>query len=303
MSLYLKHRPKSFKEILGNEEVIQSVQNMVKEPDDCPHSFLFHGPRGCGKTTVARILGKELGIKGQDLREMDSADFRGIDAVRDIRQQAHYKPLEGSRRMWILDEAHQLTNAAQSALLKMLEDTPEHVYFALCTTDPQKLLGTVKDRCSGFQMQPLDDGDMKKLLIGTCKKEGEKPSKKVLLRILKDSDGHPRQALQTLDQVLRVDPERRMEAAKQSQETENQSIELCRALVQNNPWGKVRRILKGLKKQDEESIRRHVLGYARAVLLNGDNPRAGAVLEEFIEPFYSSGFPGLVFACYCIVKS
>lgn len=303
MSLYLKHRPTSFDEMLGNRSTIQALQNMVEEPEDCPHSFLFHGPKGTGKTTAARILGNELGATGQDLREMDSADFRGIDAVRDIRQQAHYKPLEGSRRMWILDEAHQLTNAAQSALLKMLEDTPQHVYFALCTTDPQKLLPTVKDRCSKFQMKPLSDKNMKKLLMRTCKREKTKVDKKVLVRIMKDSQGHPREALQILDQVMRVPPEQRMETAKKSAEEEAESIELCRALLKGKPWSKVRLILKGLEDQDEESIRRHVLGYAKAVALNGDHPRVGIIMEEFVPPFYDSGFPGLVFACYVVSKS
>lgn len=303
MSLYLKYRPNSFKHVEGNEEVVQALQDMVKDPENCPHAMLFHGPKGNGKTTLARLVAKELGIKGSDLREMDVADFRGIDSVREIRKQSQFKALEGPRRMWILDEGHQLTRDAQNALLKILEDTPSHVYFAICTTDPQKLLPTVKDRCSQFRVTPLDDKEMARLLFKVCKAEKEKPQKKVIYQIVKDSQGHPRQALQTLDQVLRVEPSKRLKAAEKTAEQENESIELCRSLMKNEPWSKVRNILKGLQKEDPESIRRHVLGYAQSVLMNGDNQTAGAILEEFMHPFYDSGFPGLVYACYLISKN
>lgn len=303
MSLYLKYRPTNFDEVFGNQETVEAVQHMLNKPEECPHVFLFHGPKGNGKTTLARLIGKELEIKGNDLREMDSADFRGIDAVRDIRKQAQYKPLEGSRRMWILDEVHQLTKDAQSALLKILEDTPAHVYFVLCTTDPQKLLPTVRDRCSQFEMKPLSDKEMKGLLVKVCKAEGEKLNGKVGRQIIQDSLGHPRAALQILDQVLRVSPDKRLSVAKQQADQQNQSIELCRALLSRQPWSKVKVIVKGLKDQDPESVRRHVLGYAQAVVLNSDNEQAGLIMEEFIEPFYDSGFAGVVFASYVVSKS
>jgi DNA polymerase III gamma/tau subunit len=276
---------------------------MVDKPDGCPHAFLFHGPKGNGKTTMARLMAKELGIKGQDLREMDTADFRGIDSIRDIRKQALYKPLEGSKRMWILDEAHQLTKDAQNALLKILEDTPEHVYFALCTTDPQKLLVTVKERCSQFEVKPLSTKEMIRLLVKVTKAEKEPVQKKVIMRIAKDSEGHPRAGLQMLDKVLRVEPDQRLHVAKQSVAQENESIELCRALIKRAPWSKVSNILKGLKDEDPESIRRHVLSYAETVVLNKGDELAGAILEEFIHPFYNGGFPQLVYACFLISKS
>lgn len=302
MSLYLKYRPTNFKQVHGNEEIVEALAKMVATPAECPHSMLFHGPKGNGKTTLARLVAKELGIKGQDLREMDTADFRGIDSVREIRKQAKYKPLEGNRRMWILDEAHQLTKDAQNALLKILEDTPNHVYFALCTTDPQKLLPTVKDRCSKFEVRPLTNKEMTKLLVKICKAEKEPLQKKVVLQIVKDANGHPRAALQILDQAFRVDPDKRLKVAKQSVAQENESIELCRAMINREPWSKVRNILKGLKDEDPESVRRHVLGYTQSVVLNGDNEQAGAILEEFIHPFYESGMPGLVYACYAVCK-
>lgn len=303
MSLYLKYRPDSFDKVCGNQSTVEALKQMSSKPEDCPHSFLLHGPTGTGKTTMARILAKELGVKGSDLREMDSADFRGIDVIREIRKQAQYKPLEGERRMWILDECHALTKDAQSALLKILEDTPPHVYFVLCTTDPQKLLSTIRGRCSQFQTQRLSDKEMQSLLLRVCKAEKVKAKKSWIKQIIQDSLGHPRNALQILDQVLRVDEKRRLKVAKQSAAQQNQSIELCRALIGNQPWSKVRTILKGLQDEDPESIRRHVLGYAQSVVLNSDNEIAGAILEEFIHPFYDSGFAGVVYASYVVSKS
>lgn len=302
MSLYLKYRPTGFKQIFGNQETVETLQQMTATPDECPHVFLFHGGTGCGKTTLARIVGKELGIKGQDLRELDSAQFTGIDVVREIRKQAQYKALEGNRRMWIMDECHAMSSQAQEGLLKILEDTPSHVYFALCTTEPQKLKPTLRGRCQQFEVKPLSDKEMTRLLIKISKAEGQPAQKKVILQIVQDSQGHPRQALQILDQTFRVDPKRRLKVARQTAAQQNQSIELCRALIGNQPWSKVRGILKGLKNEDPESVRRHVLGYAQSVVLNGDNEQAGAVMEEFLHPMYDTGFAGVCYAAYVVTK-
>ncbi len=304
MSLYLKYRPKTLEGIHGNEELVSSLSGMLEDIEKCPHSLLFHGPTGCGKTTIGRIIAKELGCKGSDLREMDTADFRGIDTIREVRKQSQYKPLEGKVRVWIMDECHKLTGDAQNALLKILEDTPKHVYFILCTTDPQKLLPTIKGRCSQFQVKQLNDRQMMMLLREVVKAEDENLAKVVYEQIVQDSLGHPRNALQVLDQVLRTEPDKRLEIAKRAAEEQSQSIELCRALLKGPAvgWATVRTILNGLKDQDAESVRRHVLGYCQAVLLKSENDNAALVMEEFISPFYASGFPQLVFACYSVIK-
>lgn len=299
--LYLKYRPNSLDEIAGNKDVVEVLKNQLSGKQPTPRSMLFHGPTGCGKTTLGRIVANKLGAKGSDLREVDSADFRGIDTIRDIRRQSAFKPLEGKCRVWILDEVHRLTGDAMSALLKALEDTPKHVYYILCTTDPQKLLPTIRGRCAQFQVSPLSEREMKMLLRRVVKAEGESITKEIYDQITRDSLGHPRNALQILSQVLAVEEKRRLQVAKRTAETQSKTIELCRALTGGSPWKKVSNILKGLKEEDPEQIRRAVLGYSQAMLLNGENHGVAGVMEEFIDPFYNSGFPGLVLACYSIM--
>jgi len=303
--LYLKYRPESLDEIVGNKDIITVLQNQLEKQASQPmsRSVLFHGPTGCGKTTLGRIVAKRLGAKGGDLREVDSADFRGIDTIREIRKQSAYKPLEGPCRVWILDEVHRLTGDAQSALLKALEDTPSHVYYILCTTDPHKLLPTIRGRCAEFEVKLLADREMKMLLRRIVKAEKESLDKKIYDQIVQDSMGHPRNALQILAQVLSVEESQRADVAKKTAERQSKTIELCRALVEGAPWKKTANILKGLRNEDPELIRRTVLGYCQAVLLNSgtQNDGVAGIMEEFLDPFFQSGFAGLVFACYSVL--
>lgn len=202
----------------------------------------------------------------------------------------------------LVHNCHKMTGDAQTALLKALEDTPSHVYYILCTTDPQKLLPTIRGRCAQYQVQTLSDKDMKKLLRKVVKGEEESLSKEIYEQIAQDSMGHPRNALQILTQVLSVEEDKRMKVAQRTAETQSKTIELCRALITKEPWKKIAGILKGLKEEEPEQIRRAVLGYCQSILL-GDRPDpiAAEIMEEFIDPFFNSGFPGLTFACYSVL--
>jgi len=303
MSLYIKYRPSELSEIKGNTDIVQSLEKMLSVPETFPHSTLLYGQTGCGKTSLARIIASRLGCVGDDLRELNASDVNGVDTVREIIKNSQYAPMEGDCRVWIIDEVAKMTSAAQNAFLKILEDTPKSVYFILATTDPEKLLSTIKGRCQQFQVKPLTDSQMFSLLRRIVREEGETLEQEVYNQIIQDSLCHPRNALQILEQVLSVAPERRLEMAKQTAEVQSQAIELCRALIKHEPWGKVNKILVGLKGQEEETIRRIVLGYCQAILLKEDNTRAGLIMEELFDPFYNSGFPGLVYKCYSITKN
>lgn len=306
MSLYHKYRPQTLDEVQGNEEAVDTLRGLLRR-DDPPHAWLLHGPTGCGKTTLGRIIARELGCCGSDFREVDSADFRGIDTMREIRAQSAYKALEGPCRVWLIDECHKMTNDAQNAILKGLEDAPAHVHYVLCTTDPHKLLPTIRGRCAQAAAKPLGARDMMALLRRVVKAEGESLTKRVYEQIVDDSLGHPRNALQILDAMLATEPERRQEVARRAAEVSSQMIELCRALVSAGGWKLISSILKELKEQQEdaEAVRQQVLGYCSSYLLGKDTDAArpaAVVMEEFLErPFYGAGWPALVYACYSVV--
>ena len=301
MALYHKYRPKDFDEIVGNEETIQALISDLSK-DEKPHSILFYGPSGCGKTTLARIVAEKLQCSEVDFVEIDTADFRGIDTIRDIRMKSQYKPLKGSVKVWLLDECHKLSNDAQNALLKILEDTPSHVYFILATTDPQKLLSTVKGRCAQYKVTLLTDRQMKRLLFRIVRGEGKHLEKKIYDQIVLDSGGSPRNAIQILDQVLTVPKEYQLELARRQGERQSQVVELARSLLRKESWRKVSSILKGLTEEDPETIRRALLGYMSKVLLSENNSQAALVMEYMVDPFYNVGFSGLVFSCYSILN-
>lgn len=302
MSLYIKYRPPTLDQIKGNEKVIQTLKGMLAR-EDKPHTYLLCGPTGCGKTTIGRIIANYLGCNENDFHEINTADLRGIDTSRDIINKSQFAPMQGEVTVWLIDECHKLTNDAQNALLKILEDTPSHVYFILCTTDPQKLLPTIKGRCSMFQLSTLPPEQMYALLRRIVREEKLQLDKTIYDQIIESSQGLPRTAIQILEQVLNVPEDERLNIAKKGVEVQAEIIELCRALVKGEPWSKVRVIIEGLKDQDPESIRRVVLGYCQAILLKSENNKAAQIMEEFWEPTYDIGFPYITYACYSVTKN
>jgi len=298
MSLNTKYRPKLFKDVYGSVSTIASLKAIFKRnQEDIPHSFLLTGPSGCGKTTLARIIAKKLKCSKFDFMEMDSADFRGIDTIRDIRKQMFYLPTQGECRVWILDECHQLTGDAQQALLKALENTPAHTYFILATTDPEKLKITLRRRCVEFEIQSLSDKEMKEWMDKVQTQIKTKLPEKIVELIMEQSLGSPGRALTRLDKVIDLDKADMEDALEQIIEQEKGTIELCRALIKGERWGGIKVILKGLT-DEPESIRRAVLGYCNSVLLNSGQENAYIIMEAFREPLYNTGRPGLTMACY-----
>jgi len=297
-----KYRPRNLEEVVGNPETVKALEALFKrDRADLPHAFLMTGPSGCGKTTLARIIAEMLGCSGQDYTEVDSADFRGIDTIRDIRSKVNYMPMESQCRVWLLDECHGLTKDAQTALLKALEDAPDHVYFILATTDPDKLLPTLKGRTKAgeFDVKALDEDVIREYLLDVAHWEGKKLPEDIADQIARDSLGSCRNALMVLDKIIDLDPKDMKSMAEQAAVAENQVIELCRVLFAGKKWKEVAPILKGLEKEDVEKTRLAVMNYCASVLLGGkDAAQAFIVMDCMKLPFYNNGRAGLVHACY-----
>lgn len=298
MELYRKHRPQTLDALAGNAPVRAALEGLLASPDGLPHTVLLAGPSGCGKTTVARILAARLGIADADFNETNTANFRGIESARQIVERMAYAPSAGKARMWLLDECHQITADAWNALLKPLEDTPRHVYFVLCTTNPEKIPKTILTRCSRFDLEPLTPEEIgRQVLVPVCKAEGLKPPMPVLQQIARDCMGSARAALVVLEKVARLPPEQMAAVAEQTAARESKLNELCQALLKSRPWKDVAVILKGLT-EDPESCRRGVLGYMSAVLLNSGSGRAYNIMCAFERPYYDSGRAGLLMSCF-----
>jgi DNA polymerase III subunit gamma/tau len=220
-ALYRKYRPQDFDEVVGQEAVVRTLRNAIAN-DRVRQAYLFAGPRGTGKTSLARILAKGLNCEqgptvspdktcnscrtiaagtSLDVVEMDAASQRGIDDIREIREHVILQPVEGRYKVYILDEAHQLTDAAWNALLKLIEEPPPHLVFVFCTTELSKVLPTVRSRCQTFLFARPRLTELTSLLRRVADGEGIDVPDAALSLVARSARGSFRDAVSTLDQL------------------------------------------------------------------------------------------------------
>lgn len=304
-TMILKHRPTTLKQVVGNEAVKKSLEAVLnRDMKDMPKSFFFSGPSGCGKTTLAKVIAQHLNITEQDLGYYNAANTRGIDTVRAIIEAANFRSHTGGAKMFILDESHSLTPAAQESLLLLLENPPENVFIVLCTTEPEKLKTTIKNRCQQYEVKALGRAEMDALLKRVTSREKKEVNPKVISMIIKAADGSPRHALSLLDSIIDLDnDDQAMGAIESSSTSETAVIEMCRLLMKSDSsekakFSEMKSLIAGFS-GEPESARRAILGYLTACLVKGGfDPRIIAMGEWFEDNFYDSGKFGLVKALY-----
>ncbi len=201
LALYRKYRPETFSDVVGQEHIVTLLTTSIKQKK-ISHAYLFCGGRGTGKTTVARIVAKDIGCNPEDIIEIDAASNRGIDEIRALRDAVRTSPFSSPYKVYIIDEAHMLTKEAANALLKTLEEPPSHVIFILATTDPEKLPQTIVSRCQKIVFQNPSRETLALHLMNIALEEGFKLDNKTALTIASHGKGSFRDSLGILEQVI-----------------------------------------------------------------------------------------------------
>jgi len=221
-SLYRKYRPRNFNEVVGQDVVVKTLIHTI-EKNQLTHAYLFTGPRGTGKTSIAKILAKTVNCEtplnaipcdecvnctqynnkqNNDIIEIDAASNNGVDEIRELKNKISIVPSNGKYKIYIIDEVHMLTVGAFNALLKTLEEPPSHVIFILATTEPHKIPSTILSRCQKFDFKKISIENIKNQLAKVCKSENIEISEEALYELARISDGGMRDALSLLDQSI-----------------------------------------------------------------------------------------------------
>ncbi|MBI2610317.1 DNA polymerase III subunit gamma/tau [Candidatus Kaiserbacteria bacterium] len=283
-TLYRKYRPQSFTEVRGQPQVTETLEKAIKNKK-IAHAYLFSGSRGTGKTSVARILAKELGVSEKDLYEIDAASNRGIDDIRLLREGVYAMPFESPYKFYIIDEAHMLTKDAWNAFLKTLEEPPAHAIFVLATTERDKIPETIQSRCEIYSFKQPTREMLAEIVEGVAKKEGFTLERSASELIALLAEGSFRDALGILQKVLAVSENKNVEVAEVEAVTGAPRGELVRALLEGIAKKDASAALKAIQtavseNMDARTLAKLLIHRMRVVLLMRYAPDLGDSLAR-----------------------
>lgn len=276
-----RYRPEAFADVLGHELQLAALQRVLKS-NSTPHAYLFTGPSGTGKTTLARIIATELEA---DVHEIDAASNNGVDAMRDLVEFAAHQAFTSSgRRLIIIDECHTLSKAAWQAILKLLEDPPDHLYIALCTTEDDKIPDTIRTRCFATRLHPVPQQVIADYLVVIAEVEEWHPAQDLIDFAAEAATGSPRFALTILQSIH--DAPNRTEAARivRLLEPTNDLIDLLKHLLSGKrSWAVIKAQLLKLDGSNWDELATQAGRYLGAALLRSEAEKQATEIWQMME--------------------